>query len=223
MSGEQLDVRPYLKRLQTELSSINDTDLRMFSDLVHRAWQHDRTIFILGNADSAAIASHVAQDLGNIEFAEQGLEKQPRGMRTVCLTEDGSDSRPFGDSPMGGATLIENLKVQCKADDLLIAISQSGNSPNVINAVDWANLNGLTTLGLTGYDGGELKDVAHHNLNVHLDDPGMIESIHLCAFHWVLSDVFARINGGVAATRRTGHMVPAPHGKPVWAHLGPVC
>ncbi|MCA9203125.1 MAG: phosphoheptose isomerase, partial [Planctomycetales bacterium] len=68
------------------------------------------------------------------------------------------------------------------------------NSPNVLNAVDWANRHGLVTLGLTGYKGGRLRELARHGLHVDLMDMGMVESIHLCLFHWVLNDVFARIN-----------------------------
>jgi len=78
--------------------------------------------------------------------------------------------------------------------DLLLAISGSGNSPNIVKAVDWANRHGLTTFGLTGYNGGQLKALQQHGLHVELDDMGMVESIHLCVFHWVLNDVFARIN-----------------------------
>ena len=54
---------------------------------------------------------------------------------------------------------------------------------------------GLVTFGLTGYSGGELKKLQQHGLHVALDDMGMVESIHLCLFHWMLNDVFARING----------------------------
>ena len=78
--------------------------------------------------------------------------------------------------------------------DLVIAITGSGNSPNVIRAVDWANRHGLTTFGLTGYRGGNLRKIQRHGLWVDLDDMGMVESIHLCLFHWVLNDVYARIN-----------------------------
>ena len=79
--------------------------------------------------------------------------------------------------------------------DLLLAISGSGNSPNILAAVDWANRHGLKTFGLTGYSGGKLRSMAQGGLHVPLDDMGMVESIHLCLFHWVLNDVFARING----------------------------
>ena len=79
-------------------------------------------------------------------------------------------------------------------DDVLLAISGSGNSANVLNAVDWANRHGLKTFGLTGYDGGRLKEMQQDGLHIAIDDMGMVESIHLAVFHWVLNDVFARIN-----------------------------
>jgi D-sedoheptulose 7-phosphate isomerase len=78
--------------------------------------------------------------------------------------------------------------------DLAIAISGSGNSPNIIAAVDWANRHKLVTFGLTGYNGGRLREMQQFGLHVPLDDMGMVESIHLAVFHWVLNDVYARIN-----------------------------
>jgi D-sedoheptulose 7-phosphate isomerase len=64
----------------------------------------------------------------------------------------------------------------------------------VLSAVEWARRHELITYGLTGYNGGQLKQMQHHGLHVALDDMGMVESIHLCVFHWVLNDVYARIN-----------------------------
>ena len=73
-------------------------------------------------------------------------------------------------------------------------VSPVGNSDNVLHAVDWANRHGLHTFGLTGYSGGKLKAMQQDGLHVDLADMGMVESIHLCVFHWVLNDVHARIN-----------------------------
>ena len=89
---------------------------------------------------------------------------------------------------------VQQLMNYGQPGDVLLAISGSGNSPNVLNAVDWANRHEMKTFGLTGYSGGKLKDMQQDGLHVPLDDMGMVESIHLCLFHWVLNDVFARIN-----------------------------
>jgi D-sedoheptulose 7-phosphate isomerase len=64
----------------------------------------------------------------------------------------------------------------------------------VLKAVEWANRHGLLTFGLTGYSGGKLRQIQQDGLHVDLPDMGMVESIHLCLFHWVLNDVHARIN-----------------------------
>jgi D-sedoheptulose 7-phosphate isomerase len=76
---------------------------------------------------------------------------------------------------------------------MLIAISGSGNSVNVLNATDWANHARLRTWGITGYDGGKLRDLAQESVHIPLNDMGLVESIHLLLFHWVLDDVHARI------------------------------
>jgi len=90
---------------------------------------------------------------------------------------------------------VQQLMNYGSAGDLVIAISGSGNSPNVLKAVDWANRHGLKTFGLTGFNGGKLRTLAHSGLHVPLHDMGMVESIHLALFHWVLNDLFGRING----------------------------
>ena len=83
------------------------------------------------------------------------------------------------------------------AGDTLMAFSGSGNSPNVLAAVDWANRHGLRPFGLTGFDGGRLKELQEDGVHVELDDMGMVESVHVSLFHWVVDDVYAR-------TQRTG-------------------
>jgi D-sedoheptulose 7-phosphate isomerase len=73
-------------------------------------------------------------------------------------------------------------------------ISGSGNSPNILKAVEWANRHEMTTWGITGYTGGQLRRQAAKGLHVPLDDMGMVETIHLLLFHWVLNDLYGRIN-----------------------------
>ena len=89
---------------------------------------------------------------------------------------------------------VQQLKNYGRAGDVVLAISGSGNSPNVLRAVEWAHANGLKSFGLTGYDGGQLRKLQHDGLHVPIDDMGITESVHLTLFHWVLNDVFARIH-----------------------------
>jgi D-sedoheptulose 7-phosphate isomerase len=78
--------------------------------------------------------------------------------------------------------------------DLVIAISGSGNSPNVLEAVKWANCHGLDTYGMTGFNGGKLKAMQKDGLHVALDDMAMVETIHLAVIHWIVDDFTARVN-----------------------------
>ena len=91
---------------------------------------------------------------------------------------------------------VEQLKNLAGPGDLLIAISGSGNSANILRAVEWANRNSVRTFGCTGFSGGKLKSLAHQNLHVPLDDMGIVESIHLTAFHWVVDNLYGRIGLG---------------------------
>src|SRR5437667_26527 len=86
------------------------------------------------------------------------------------------------------------IKTLASPGDLLIAISGSGNSPNVLRAVEWANRNELKTFGCTGFSGGKLRALAQKGLHVPLDDMGIVESIHLTAFHWVVDDLYKRVS-----------------------------
>jgi D-sedoheptulose 7-phosphate isomerase len=88
------------------------------------------------------------------------------------------------------------------SDDLLIAISGSGNSPNILRAVDWANKNGLATFGCTGFSGGKLRGMVQKCFHVALDDMGIVESIHLTAFHWIVDNLHARIGLGMTPGSR---------------------
>ena len=82
--------------------------------------------------------------------------------------------------------------------DVLIAISGSGNSPNILCAVKWAKRNGLATLGITGFDGGKLRRMAQHKLHVPLNDMCTAESIHSVLLHYIVLALAERIHGKVA-------------------------
>src|SRR5262249_14513159 len=89
---------------------------------------------------------------------------------------------------------VEQLKNLASAGDLLIAISGSGNSPNVLRAVEWANKHGLKTYGCTGFTGGKVRTLAQHNFHVPLEDLGIVEAIHLRAFHGIVDALYRRVS-----------------------------
>jgi D-sedoheptulose 7-phosphate isomerase len=196
MLGAALDADVYLKRLRIELSRIDEAPLRNWSDLIFDCYQRERFVFIFGNGGSGTTASHMAEDLGKSTLRPGDLHDESRKrLKVLSLTDNAGWIMAVGNDVSYDQIFVQQLMNYGSAGDLVIAISGSGNSPNILRAVEWANRHSLVTFGLTGYEGGQLRRLTHHGLHVDLADMGMVESIHLCLFHWVLNDVFARING----------------------------
>jgi len=204
MLGAALNLPAYLDRLNHEIARLNQTDTQKWADLVYEAWQNDRFVFIIGNGGSGTTASHIAEDLGKSTLRPDDLkDESKKRLKVLSLTDNAGWLLAVGNDCGYDQIFVQQLMNYGSKGDLLLAISGSGNSPNILTAVDWANRHGLTTFGLTGYKGGKLKALQQHGLHVDLDDMGMVESIHLCVFHWVLNDVYARINSdGRYATQK---------------------
>ncbi len=195
MLGATLPFVAYRTRLQEELDAIDAEAMRTWSDLIYQCWERGRFVYIIGNGGSGTTASHMAEDLGKSTLRESDLgDESLRRLKVLSLTDNAGWLMAVGNDVGYDQIFVQQLMNYGDAGDLLIAISGSGNSPNVLNAVDWANRHGLTTFGLTGYGGGQLRELATSGVHVPLNDMGMVESIHLSLFHWVLNDVFARIN-----------------------------
>jgi D-sedoheptulose 7-phosphate isomerase len=195
MLGATLDSRAYLQRLQAELERIDRSAMQRWSDLLYRAWDEGRFVYVFGNGGSGTTATHICEDLAKSTLRETDLQDETRKrLKIISLTDNLGWILAVGNDVGYEDIFVQQLMNYGREGDLVIAISGSGNSRNVLKAVDWANRHGLITFGLTGFQGGQLKSTQHDGLHVDLHDMGMVESLHLCVFHWVLNDVFARIN-----------------------------
>jgi D-sedoheptulose 7-phosphate isomerase len=114
-------------------------------------------------------------------------------MRILSLTDNTPYILAWANDAGFERVFAEQLKNLASPGDLLIAISGSGNSPNILRAVEWANAHSVLTFGCTGYSGGKLRAMAKQGLHVPIDDMGTVESIHLAAFHWVVGDLARRM------------------------------
>jgi D-sedoheptulose 7-phosphate isomerase len=195
MLGATLDIHAYTQRLQNELARVDPAQVQQMADWIYQAWHDDRFVFIFGNGGSGCNATHMSEDLGKSTLRPEDLgDESKKRLRVMSLTDNLGWILAVGNDCGYDQIFVQQLMNYGSPGDLAIAISGSGNSPNVLRAVDWANRHGLRTFGLTGYSGGKLRTLAQAGLHVPLDDMGMVESIHLALFHWVLNDVYARIN-----------------------------
>jgi D-sedoheptulose 7-phosphate isomerase len=194
MLGIHLGVDEYLTRLKEELDRVDRQAVRHLSDLVYNAWENGRFVFVLGNGGSASTASHFAADWAkNCVSAEDLAKVSGRRLKILSLTDNVAWLLALGNDLGYDQVFVQQLVHYGSPGDLAIAISGSGNSPNVISAVQWANDHGLMTFGMTGYDGGKLKKIEQAGIHVALDDMAMVESIHMCIGHWIVDDLAARI------------------------------
>jgi len=195
MIGTKLDVRPFLDKVCEEIGKIDAKEVEALADAVFECYQQRRIVFLCGNGGSGSNASHFCEDLGKGTLRRQDFDNdQKQRLRVLSLTDNTPYILAWGNDEGFDRVFVEQLKNLASPADLLIAISGSGNSPNVLRAVDWANHHGLVTFGCTGFDGGKLRQTARHGLHVPLDDMGIVESIHLTAFHWVVDNLHKRIS-----------------------------
>jgi D-sedoheptulose 7-phosphate isomerase len=191
MLGATLGAKDYLARVCEEVRRLDMRQVERLSDLIEERYHAGRFVFIIGNGGSGSTASHFCEDLAKCTLCD--FEHQKR-LKVLSLTDNTAWIMAVGNDMNYEAIFVEQLKNLASPGDLLVAISGSGNSPNILKAVDWANANGLTTIGVTGFGGGKLKGQAEHNLHVGVDDMGVAESVHLVVFHWVVDDLYRRFS-----------------------------
>ena len=194
MLGIKLSPTQFLDRVGAELRKLDPAQVQALSDAVYACYEQRRTVFVIGNGGSGSNASHFCEDLGKGTIRREDFDNdQKRRLRVLSLTDNTPYILAWGNDEGFDRVFVEQLKNLANPGDLLIAISGSGNSPNIVRAVEWANRNKLATFGCTGFSGGKLKNLAQKCFHVALDDMGMVESIHLTAFHWIVDNLHARI------------------------------
>lgn len=171
----------YLSRLSKLLESFDRTQVDNAVKVIADAWQAGRQIITLGNGGSSMTALHFINDWNKSIFMSTG-----KPFRGRSLVDNMGLVMSYGNDISFQDIFVEQLKNIFQPGDLVIAISGSGNSENVIRAVSYANDNNGVTLGLCGYRGGKLKDLAQHVLWADVDDMQLSEDVHAIFGHIVM-------------------------------------
>lgn len=171
----------YFGKLTRQIELMDHCEIDRAVALVAAAWQADKQIIALGNGGSSMTALHFMNDWNKSVSMYGGRRFRGRTLvDNIGLLMSYANDVAFED------VFVEQLRHTMDTGDLVIAISGSGNSENVIRAVDWANANCGITLGLCGYGGGRLKDIAQHRIWVQAEDMQLCEDIHLIFGHIVM-------------------------------------
>ena len=148
------------------------------------AFDSGRTVFLAGNGGSAAAASHFAQDLAKGTLADM---RARRRFRIIPLTDNIGYITALANDEGYEHIFEHQMRAFASKDDVLVAVSGSGNSPNIVNAVNLAREVGMIVVGVTGFDGGKLRRMCDVQVHVPIDDMGMCEAIHGVLFHLAMA------------------------------------
>ena len=172
------DIENYLTKLKHTIDNLKRDEINTFINMLITARDESRTIFIMGNGGSASTASHFCCDFN--KGASYGYDKR---FKFICLNDNTATMMAYSNDVAYEDAMVEQLKNFFEPGDYVIGISGSGNSKNVVKAIEYANAHGGTTIGLTGYQGGKLKQICHHSVNMNVDDMQISEDLHMMMDH----------------------------------------
>jgi D-sedoheptulose 7-phosphate isomerase len=167
-------VDQYLNEFSEICKNVPRPALAAIEEALWQTYRRDSTTIVCGNGGSAATASHFASDLSKWTLSPG----QPR-LRALALTDNMPTLTAWGNDAGYENVFVEPLKTLYRPGDTLFAISGSGNSPNVLRAVEWANAQGAATIGITGFDGGRLARLATLPLIVPSNLMTQVEDVHM--------------------------------------------
>ena len=172
--------RGYFEYLSRVFERVDCRAVERFIEVLEAARAEGRTVFFCGNGGSAATSSHFQNDL---------TRWRTEPMRVVSLTDNVAVITALGNDYGYDLIFVMQLETMLQPGDVVVAITASGNSPNVVKAIEFANDRGATSIGLTGFDGGRVGQI----VDVHVHVPtsqgefGPVEDVHMAIDHLVMS------------------------------------
>ena len=191
-----MDIAKYLEAVKATISNLDPAVLGSFANHLEGAYKNNQTIYIIGNGGSAANASHFAQDLSKGIFFDAPVAKT---MKAISLTDNIAHITAIANDTGYQNIFSAQLNTFANTGDVLICISGSGNSSNIIEAVKAAKQKGMFVIGVTGFDGGQLNTMSDFVVHVPLHEMCTVESIHSIIFHLMVLELRERLTGQKAS------------------------
>ena len=177
-------IKKFLGNLNDRINEVSWKEIALATKLLHAAYEHDGKIFLIGNGGSAAIATHFASDLNKTVFGQKG-EKTAKRFQAISLAENTSALTAWANDVGFEDVFSGQLKNFAGEKDTLVAISSSGNSPNIIRAIEAAKNLHMSVIGFTGFDGGKLMPLADAKIHIPSQEYEIVESAHDAICHLI--------------------------------------
>jgi D-sedoheptulose 7-phosphate isomerase len=178
----------YISDLKGVLDNFPHEQFDRLIEAMMDAYHSEKYIFVMGNGGSASTASHWVCDINK----ECGLD-QDRKFKMICLNENVSTMLAYANDLSYEDVFVKQLENFFEPGDLVIGISGSGNSENVLRAIEYANINGGTTVGLCGYSGGKLYRTVNIPILANVDDMQKVEDLHMIVAHMSMQRIMREL------------------------------
>lgn len=184
--------KAYLEYLKQVLDGLDPNSIARFIATLFDAREREATVFFVGNGGSAATSSHFANDLSI------GTNEYERPFRVISLTDNVPLITALGNDFGYDQIFVRQLRVLGKRGDVLVGISASGNSPNLVKAFEYSGTAGIKTVAITAFDGGKLKQMADECIHVPtgLGEYGPAEDAHMVLDHLVSAYLMRAVRHG---------------------------
>lgn len=177
-------IKKFFQELETQINKISWKEIARAIKILHSTYEDDGRVYLIGNGGSAAIASHFANDLNKTILGKKG-DKKTKRFQAQSLSDNVPILTAWANDVGFEAIFSEQLKNFAKDKDVLIAISSSGNSQNIIKAVKTAKKLHLPVIGLVGFDGGKLLPLSDAKIHVPSFKYSIVESAHDAICHLI--------------------------------------
>jgi D-sedoheptulose 7-phosphate isomerase len=186
---EVLEAKQYFQELQNVAGNVSFDGIDQIADALIRVYEAERTLYLFGNGGSAALASHFACDLGKGTAYSNG----GRRFRVLALTDNIPTLTAWANDSGYEDVFSEQLRCFVQPQDIAFGISGSGNSKNVLNALQVARDAGAITVGISGFQGGEMKSLCDISVVVPSNNMQIVEDLHLVITHSIYRIIYSRI------------------------------
>lgn len=185
-----MQANQYIDLVKSTLDALDPKALEALVEAFYTTYEKGGNIYTMGNGGSGASASHAAGDF--LKGASYGLDKR---FKMICLNDNLPSMMAIANDIGWESIFVEPLKNFLQPHDLVIGISGSGNSKNVVSAIEYANKKGATTVAMSGFKGGRISEIATINVHAPVMDMEVTEDVHMVIFNIVKKQMMSRLMG----------------------------
>lgn len=203
MANSSNDLLVYLSELRLVLDNLPLQEISQAADMLFECYQADHTVFTFGNGGSGSLASHLVADFGKgTHFPGPKELASVRRLKALAVTDNMSMVTAWANDTDYEDIFMRQIENFLQPGDVAIAISGSGNSRNVIKALQYARVVGATTIGLGGFGGGKMKELLDCPIIVPSNNMQQVEDAHLIIGHMIFLNLRGRIVAQAAARQQ---------------------